>query len=119
VDGCAALCQDDPVAGIEPYSLVIVTYNHADTVPACLRAVAALEPAPERLIVIDNASNDGSAGVAAAHAGRPPVEVIREDRNTGFAAAANLEVRYVYCPASPGVPYCAGDGSGAACPCTG
>jgi len=93
VDGCAALCQDDPVAGIEPYSLVIVTYNHADTLPACLRAVAALDPAPERLIVIDNASNDGSAGLATAHAGGPPVEVIREDRNTGFAAAANLGIR--------------------------
>jgi GT2 family glycosyltransferase len=81
------------VAGIEPYSLVIVTFNHADTLPACLRAVAALDPAPARLIVIDNASNDGSAEVAAAHAGRPSVEVIREDRNTGFAAAANRGIR--------------------------
>lgn len=93
MDGFAPLCQDDPVAGIEPYSLVIVTYNHADTLPACLQAVATLDPAPERLIVIDNASNDGSAGVAEAHAGRLAVEVVREDRNTGFAAAANLGIR--------------------------
>jgi GT2 family glycosyltransferase len=89
VDGFAPLCQDDAVAGIEPYTLVIVTYNHADSLPACLLAVAALDPAPERVIVIDNASNDGSVGVAAARPAGLPVEIVRENRNTGFAAAAN------------------------------
>jgi GT2 family glycosyltransferase len=93
VDGFVPLCQDDAVAGIEPYTLVIVTYNHADTLPACLQAVAALDPAPARVIVIDNASNDGSAGAAEADAGGPSVEVVREDRNTGFAAAANRGIR--------------------------
>ncbi len=93
MDGFAPLCQDDAVAGIEPYALVIVSFNHADTLPACLQAVAALDPAPERVIVIDNASQDGSAEVAAAHAPGPPVSVVCEDRNTGFAAAANRGIR--------------------------
>jgi GT2 family glycosyltransferase len=93
VDGFAPLCQDDAVADTEPYTLVIISYNHADTLPACLKAVASLDPAPAHVIVIDNASDDGSAEVATAHAAGPPVEVIREDRNTGFAAAANRGIR--------------------------
>ncbi len=93
MDGCAPLCQDDAVAGIEPYTLVIVAYNHADTLEACLQAVAALDPRPRQVIVIDNASEDLSAEIAEAHAGGPPVEVVREDRNIGFAAAANRGIR--------------------------
>ena len=93
VDGFAPLCQDDAVAGIEPYTLVIISFNHADTLPACLQAVASLEPAPARVIVIDNASDDHSADVAASCAAGLPVEVLREESNTGFAAAANRGIR--------------------------
>jgi len=81
--------QDGGVDELEPYSIVIVAFNHADTLPACLAAVARLEPAPERLVLVDNASTDGSAEVAARLGGDLPIEIIREDRNTGFAAAAN------------------------------
>ncbi len=98
MDGVAPLCQDDAVAGIEPYSLVIVSYNHADTLPACLNAVAELDPAPARVEVIDNASSDGSAEIAADHPLGPPVEVVRETRNTGFAAAANRGIRSARTP---------------------
>lgn len=87
------LCQDDAVTGIEPYTLVIISYNHADTLPACLQAVANLDPAPEKVIVIDNASDDHSAEVAAEHAAGLRLELLREDRNTGFAAAANRGIR--------------------------
>ncbi len=85
--GMSGLWQDGGV--VEPYSIVIVAYNHAETLPACLAAVAFLEPAPKRLVLVDNASADGSADVAAELAGDLPIEIIREDRNTGFAAAAN------------------------------
>jgi GT2 family glycosyltransferase len=64
---------------------VIVTNNHAHTLPACLHAVLRLEGAIQDIIVVDNASTDSSADIAES-AG---VRVIREDRNTGFAAAAN------------------------------
>jgi hypothetical protein len=88
-DGGRLLWQDGGVVDLEPYSIVIVAYNHADTLPACLAAVARLKPAPERLVLVDNASADGSAEIAAELAGDLPIEIIREDRNTGFAAAAN------------------------------
>jgi len=88
-DGGRVLWQDGPVVDFEQYSIVIVAYNHAETLPACLAAVARLEPAPERVLLVDNASADGSADVAAELAGDLPIEIIREDHNTGFAAAAN------------------------------
>ena len=81
-----ALCQDDVVGEPGSYDVVIVTYNHADTLPACLAAVVKLDPGPQRVVVVDNASSDGSADIAAETDG---VEVTREHRNTGFAAAAN------------------------------
>lgn len=77
-----------------PYDVVIVTYNHAATLRACLAAAARLEPAPRRVILIDNASADGSAEVAEAHRAGLALEVVREPANTGFAAAANRGIRH-------------------------
>ena len=74
---------------IEPYAVVVVTHDHAETLAACLTAVERLEPAPARLVVVDNASTDGSAEVAADRPGRLATAIVREERNTGFAAAAN------------------------------
>ncbi len=71
------------------YSVVIITWNHAGTLPACLAALTRLEPAPQRVVVIDNASEDGSQKVAAGFAEQLPLQVLHEQHNTGFAAAAN------------------------------
>jgi GT2 family glycosyltransferase len=71
------------------FAVVVVSYNHAPTLPACLQAVARLQPAPERVVVIDNASTDGSAEVVAAHAGVLPLALVRHHANLGFAVAAN------------------------------
>ena len=83
------LCQDDPVSAHQPYAVVIVTHDHAETLSACLAAVERLEPAPARLVVVDNASADGSADIAEKRSGNPATTVVREERNTGFAAASN------------------------------
>jgi GT2 family glycosyltransferase len=69
--------------------VVIVTHDHAETLAACLAAVEGLEPAPARLVVVDNASADGSADIAEKRSGELAVTVFREERNTGFAAASN------------------------------
>jgi len=73
----------------DPYAVVVVTYNHADTLPACLAAVGRLVPSPEKLVLVDNASKDGSADIAVQAKNDLAIDVLREDRNTGFAAAAN------------------------------
>ncbi len=85
----AHLCQDVGVDALEPYSVVVVTYNHAETLPACLAAVAKLEPLPDRVVVIDNASDDASATIAAAWSPGFATDLVVENTNTGFAAACN------------------------------
>jgi len=73
----------------EPYSVVVVTPDHAGTVASCLGSVAALDPPPSTVVVVDNASEDGSADTAGRLAGSLPLEVIRRPENVGFAAAVN------------------------------
>ncbi|MCU0234840.1 MAG: glycosyltransferase family 2 protein [Thermoanaerobaculales bacterium] len=77
----------------DSYDVIVVAYNHADTLGACLGAVAALQPPPRSVVVVDNASGDGSAEVAAARGIGLPLELVREPVNTGFAAAANRGLR--------------------------
>jgi GT2 family glycosyltransferase len=81
------------VGELPSYSVVIVTFNHAATLPACLRAVARLDPTPRQLVVLDNASSDDSADLAEAAQVCGSNVVIREPHNTGFAAAANRGIR--------------------------
>ena len=69
--------------------MVIVTHDHAETLTACLEAVEALEPAPAHVVVIDNASADGSVEIAEERSGGLATTIVREKRNTGFAAASN------------------------------
>ena len=73
----------------DPYAVVVVTHNHADTLPACLAAVGKLVPRPQQCVVVDNASADGSAEIAMKRTSDLAIDLLREDRNTGFAAAAN------------------------------
>ena len=75
--------------------VIVVTYNSAAEVAACLAAVRGSTHV-ERLIVVDNASSDGSAG-AARRAGADLV--LENERNVGFARAVNrgLEARAAEC----------------------
>ena len=76
----------------ESYSVVIVSFNHATTLPACLASVASMAPAPERVILVDNASTDGSPDITARYSRALPVELLRRPVNTGFAVAANAGI---------------------------
>lgn len=74
--------------------LVVVTYESATLVPRLVAAIAAQTRRPDRVLVVDNASGDGTVdALRRAFATTPlPAEVIALDRNTGFAAANNLAV---------------------------
>src|SRR3954468_16574973 len=66
-------------------SAVLVTWNSAETLRRCLDGIAKQTHSPVELIVVDNASRDGSAEIAwpdAAH-------VIRNETNRGFSVAVN------------------------------
>ncbi|GGC69254.1 glycosyltransferase family 2 protein [Chelatococcus reniformis] len=65
---------------------VVVAWNSAEALPACLEALAANGIAA---IVVDNASDDDTAGVAEAHGAR----FLRNRRNEGYGRANNIGVR--------------------------
>lgn len=66
-------------------SVVIVSYNTRDLLRACLRSLT--DPVISEVIVVDNASRDGSADMVATEF--PDVSLIRSERNLGFGAANN------------------------------
>jgi hypothetical protein len=67
---------------------VVVAWNSRAEVLSCLAALAASARPLAAVIVVDNASADGTA--AAARAAYPAVEVLAQARNWHFARAANV-----------------------------
>lgn len=72
-------------------AVAIVNYNGGANLRACLHAVCSQSIAPERILVFDNASHDGSCdGMDRKF---PSVEIRRFPQNRGFAAACNAAMR--------------------------
>ncbi|RPF21207.1 glycosyltransferase family 2 protein [Myceligenerans xiligouense] len=69
-------------------SVVVPNYNYAGTLPLCLESVLAQTYPPHEVIVVDDASTDGSREVAARYSCR----VIGLERNGGVSAARNRGV---------------------------
>ena len=69
-------------------SIVIPAWNSASVLPACLRSLDG--QGHTELIIIDNASVDGSASLAQELA--PHARVISLTENTGFSGASNLGI---------------------------
>ena len=70
-------------------SIIVVSYQTRDMTVACLDSLYRETTATDfELIVVDNASDDGS--VEAIRAAAPGARLIPLDRNIGFAAANNL-----------------------------
>lgn len=71
---------------------VIVTYNSAREIGACLRALSGVG----EVVVVDNASSDDTCERAEAAA--PHAQLIRNNENLGFAAAVNQGIRATSSP---------------------
>jgi len=70
-------------------SIIVVSFNTRDLLERCLQqACAAANGLQAQIIVVDNASWDGSADMVAQKF--PEVELVRAPHNLGFAAANNL-----------------------------
>ena len=78
-----------------PVQVVVVTYNRKQLLVECLEALARQTLPPERVIVVDNASTDGSeAHVAASGVGaRLPLTWLRLRRNGGGSEGFHYGVR--------------------------
>ena len=66
---------------------VVLSWNGREDTLACLRSLEAAEYEPLELIVVDNGSSDGSAEAVAAEF--PRAELLRLERNRGFAGGMN------------------------------
>ncbi len=71
--------------------VVILTWNHLADTLACLETVQHLTYPRYRLLVVDNASTDGTPATIAARF--PAVEVIVNAANLGYAAGNNVGLR--------------------------
>lgn len=72
-------------------SVVVVSYNVAPLLERCLRSILA-HPVPEmEVLVVDNASSDGSPGLVAERF--PTVALMANEQNLGFGAACNQAIR--------------------------
>ena len=75
-------------------TVVVVTWQAVAFVQECLDSLLR-QTVPHRVLVVDNASGDGTSGVLAA---RPEVTVLRNDRNLGFAGGADRGLRAATTP---------------------
>ncbi|MDE2850439.1 MAG: glycosyltransferase [Acidobacteriota bacterium] len=103
-DASRALPKAGGDAGAPSVELAVctVTWNDAANLQRFFEALANLQGPAFRLIVVDNASTDGTVQSLREHAGAAgfPVEVIALDGNTGFAGGLNraLESAFGYDP---------------------
>lgn len=70
---------------------IIVTYNGAQWYERCFSSLQR-STIPVDIMVVDNASQDGTADWIAAH--YPEINLIRSDKNLGFGQANNIGMRY-------------------------
>ena len=76
-------------------TVVVVTWNAAALVAACLDSLTR-QTIPHRVVVVDNASVDGTPDLLAARF--PDAEVVRTGENLGFAGGVEAGLRLVQTP---------------------
>ena len=79
----------------ETVAVVVVTYDRADLLTGMLDGLAALDRAPDAVVVVDNHSSDHTPDVLAAELarGRLPLQVVRTEENLGGAGGFHLGLR--------------------------
>ncbi len=83
-------------------TVIVLSWNGADHLPACLAALREQEAGPVDLLVVDNGSTDNSLAMVQQHF--PQAEIIANGRNLGFSAGMNVGLRQLrQRPEPPGV----------------
>lgn len=84
-------CTDPLFEGADTkISVVIVNYNGRHFLDNCLASVRMYVPEPREIVVVDNASTDGSPEYLEYH--HPDVVLIKSEANLGFTGGNNLGV---------------------------
>ena len=79
----------------EDVTLVVPCYNVADTLPRVLESVQRLDPAPSRVLCIDDGSDDETKAIIESHSG---IDLIEHDRNKGLGATLNTALEHTETP---------------------
>jgi GT2 family glycosyltransferase len=75
-------------------SVVVVNYNGRQHLARCLEALLSHSYPAQQLLIVDNASTDGSRALLEEVEGHhPDVTVLWSDRNLGYAGGVNLALR--------------------------
>jgi GT2 family glycosyltransferase len=76
-------------------SVIVLNYNAGATLDRCIESLLAQEHADYELLLVDNASTDGSTQAVEARFGEAPrLRIIRSATNTGCAGGRNLGMRH-------------------------
>ena len=81
-----------PMTAPPALTIIVVSYNTREMTLDCLRSVRDQTRTPHEVIVVDNASADGSAEAIAAEF--PYLRLMAETKNHGFARANNLAAKH-------------------------
>lgn len=73
-------------------AVVVLNWNGKEDTLACLESLAATEPSPDTVIVVDNGSQDGS--VAEIRRAYPEATVLETGTNLGYAGGNNVGIRH-------------------------
>lgn len=79
--------------------VIVLTWNAAEAAVRCLQTLMGQRRMPERVLVVDNASVDGT--VEAFQQRFPDVPIVRNARNLGFAAGMNVGIRQLQALPTP------------------
>ncbi len=77
-------------------SVIVLTYNNLELTKKCLASLEMYSRYPDlELVIVDNASTDGSRDWLAAYGeAHPEAKVILNERNLGFSAGNNVGIRH-------------------------
>ncbi|WP_042165831.1 glycosyltransferase family 2 protein [Paenibacillus gorillae] len=75
-------------------SICIVTYNSAEDIEACLDAVWSQVHPIDRIVIVDNASSDGTATRIERYDGSERIFLVKNTINNGFAGGQNQAISH-------------------------
>jgi GT2 family glycosyltransferase len=74
-------------------SIIVLTYNSASTIEACLTSVLAGIGPTDEVLVVDNASQDKTCDLVKSLGGEnPQIRIIQNESNLGFSAGCNVGI---------------------------
>ena len=88
--GLPGTVADEKIDQLVKFSVILVNYNGRDYIDKCLQSLISTLPPKSEIIVVDNASPDGSGNYIAEQ--YPHVTVLANRQNVGFGKGNNLGV---------------------------